>query len=187
MRPFASLILTLAAAVVVGAVMALADKLGYSLVLVMPLVGGAIIGGAAALPAGRRTSRTVLVIIGLLGALLAQGVYWGGQYLNYRETVVSEIIAEYPDTTREEIFAVMDEMETELYGTTGFVAFVQIYAEEGMAITRLGSTTSSGITLQGTVLYIFWVVEAVLMVGMAMVRAAQRKNQPAQDAAPAMA
>ncbi len=186
-----SVILAAIAAAAVGGAMALADKLGFYLIIVFPIIGGTIIGFAAALPfLGRksasaqpsnlgggladvvvrdnRPSALPLIVVAILGALIATAVYWAGQYLTYKEELVSIIQEEQTTVTRDEALEFISMFEQETYGTTGFPAFVQLYAEEGMSINRVTSSSDSGLLLQGGLAYAFWGVEFVMIAGFAI-------------------
>jgi hypothetical protein len=191
MRLILSLILTLIAAAVVGAAMVLLDKIGFYLIIVVPVFGGFIIGFAAALPyLGRkaravssglgtglsssvvlddRPSRLPFIIFTLLGVLIAQAVYWGGSYIMFQDEVVALIVEQEPSATREEVLSYLDTINMEEFGTTGFPAYVQTLAEEGISINRATSSSDTGgINLQGGLAYAFWVIEALVMWGIAI-------------------
>jgi hypothetical protein len=192
-----SLILGIIASALVGGAMVLLTKVGFYLILLVPLIGGAIIGTAIALPyLGRkaravssglgtglsssvivddRPSRIPLIIVALLGTLIAIGIKWGGSYLLYQEEVVSILLEQEPSATREEALAFLDEIDQEEYGTTGFVAYVQTAAEIGVSISRATSTSDSGgLNLAGGLAYAYWVVEALVMWGFAVSTAFSR-------------
>jgi hypothetical protein len=181
-----SLILGLLAGGLVGGAMVLLDKIGFYLIVVVPVFGGAIIGFAIALPyLGRkaravssglgtglsssvivddRPSRLPLIVIALLGTLIATSVYWVGSYFVYQEEFVTFVAEEDPSFTREETLELLDMYLVDEYGTGGFVGFVQDLAASGISINRATSSSDSGgINLAGGLAYAFWVIEALVM------------------------
>ena len=185
-----SLILGLLAGGLVGGAMVLLDKVGFYLILVVPVFGGTIIGFALALPyLGRkaravssglgtglssnvivddRPSRLPLIFIALLGTLVAVAVYWVGSYFVYQEEFVTFAAEQDSSFTREEALEVIDLYLVEEYGTGGFVGFVQDLAASGISINRATSSSDSGgLNLSGGLAYAFWVIEALVMWGVA--------------------
>lgn len=184
-----SLILGLLAGGLVGGAMVLLDKVGFYLIVLVPLIGGAIIGTAIALPYLGRKARTVssglgtglsgnvivddrpsrlpLIIVALLGTLVAVSVYWVGSYFVYQEDFVTFVAEEDPSFTREETLELLELYLVEEYGTGGFVGFVQDLAASGISINRATSSSSGGINLAGGLAYAFWVIEALVMWGLA--------------------
>lgn len=185
-----SLILGLIAGGLVGGAMVLLDKIGFYLIVVVPVFGGAIIGFAIALPyLGRkaravssglgtglsssvivddRPSRLPLIIVALLGTLVAMAVYWGGSYFVYQEDFVTLAQEQGAGFTREEALGFLDTILVEEYGSGGFVGFVQDLAAAGISINRATSSSDSGgINLAGGLAYAFWVIEALVMWGLA--------------------
>lgn len=93
----------------------------------------------------------------------------------YQEDVVAILLEQEPTATREEALAFMNEFDQEEYGTTGFIAYVQSTAEAGISINRATSSSDSGgLNLSGGLAYAFWVVEALVMFGLAASTALKR-------------
>jgi len=103
-------------------------------------------------------------------------VYWGGSYLSYVEDTVTLIQTEAPKTTREEAIDLMNTFLESEYGSTGFQGFISDYAALGLSINRSISSTSSGIELQNETAYAFWIIEAVLLLGAAIIAVFRREN-----------
>ena len=192
-----SLILAIIAGGLVGGAMVLLDKIGFYLIVVVPVFGGAIIGTALALPyLGRkaraassslgsglsssvivdnRPSRIPLIIVALLGTLVAISIYWVGSYFVYQEEFVTFAAEQDSSFTREESLELLDSFLVEEYGTGGFVGFVQDLAAAGISINRATSSSDSGgINLAGGLAYAFWVIEALVMWGLACSTALSR-------------
>lgn len=175
-------LLSLIAAIVVGiaggALMWGLDRLGFYLVLVLPLLVGALVGMATYIPVVRQNARTApLIIVALIGGLAALSVYWYGSYMTYVDQGVTTIQQANPKYTRDQALDLIDQYHQETFGTTGFMAFLADYAETGLNITRsFGSSSSSGIELQGTTAYGFFALEALILVGAAIVTVARREK-----------
>lgn len=204
-----SLILAVIAGGLVGGGLVLADKIGFYLIVVFPLLGGTIIGFAAALPyLGRKAASSnptaigggladvvvrdnrpaamTLIIIALLGAIIASGVYWAGSYLVVQEDFISLIQQEDASITREQAAQFIDLYYQDTYNTTGFPGFLQEMAASGISINRASSSSSGGITLQGNLVYIYWAVEILLIAGFAIGTALSRgRGQTAPQVATA--
>lgn len=175
-------LLSLIAAIIVGAVagglMLGADRLGFYLVLLMPLLAGALVGFATYMPVVRTQARTApLIVVALIGCLVALTVYWGGSYITYLDDTVAFIQEDSPKTTREEALELIDTYHQSEYNTTGFMGYLSDYAASGLSITRsFGSSSGSGIELQGTTAYGFFALEALLLIGAAVVTVARRHS-----------
>lgn len=149
-----------------------------------------------------RPSRLPLIIVCLIGTAIATVVYWGGAYvLTINEIYQSdraEVVAQSPGMTAAEADELIDEYLVEETGSSGllgyikllqedlsFPVFVEILAEEGVTINRAASS-SGGINLQGTLAYIYWGVEILLIFGLACSTAlgrARGETPPAETAA----
>ncbi len=125
---------------------------------------GGLVGLATTFPAlPARIPTFPLLIVALIGCAVAVVVYWGATYFQYREEFV-KVVQENVDITRDEALALLPEFEQETYGTSGFPAMLALLAEEGLSITRTGSSSSSsGLLLQGGVAYAYWIGEIALM------------------------
>ncbi len=198
-----SLILGIIAGGLVGGAMVLLDKVGFYLIIVVPVIGGTIIGFAIALPyLGRKTravssslgtglsssviaddrpSRLPLIVIALLGTLVALAVYWVGSYFVYQEDFVTFAAEQDSSFTREESLELLDSFLVDEYGTGGFIGFVQDLAAAGISINRATSSSDSGgINLAGGLAYAFWVIEALVMWGLASSTALGRARATAE-------
>jgi hypothetical protein len=136
-----------------------------------------------------RPSRSSLLIVVLVGVLIAQAVYWAGIYVGvlfeeyplYQTDFLNFINEEVPGISEEEALQQIAEFETEETGMTGFPAFLKLslddettnfsafvttYAEHGVTITR--GSSSTGILLQGAMAYGLWIIEALIMLGVAV-------------------
>lgn len=230
-----SLLLGIIGAAIVAGLMILADKIGFYLIIVVPIIGGAIIGFFVALPyLGRkkavvqsginptnpgmgladpvvvrdnRPGRLTLIIVALLSTLVAIAIYWIGSYVVaiydvYQEDLTAftqEALADGSASSEAEASALLDEFLVEEVGSPGFIGYLQwfyedvpfqtyleIMAEEGISINRTGSS-SSGFTLQGTMAYVYWGAEILLMAFLAITTALGRARDLPEPEAPATA
>ncbi|NOG52111.1 MAG: hypothetical protein HND48_23745 [Chloroflexi bacterium] len=175
MRLILSLILSVLVGAAMGGLLFGADMIGFYLILLMPLAVGALVGLATSFPAvPGRIPTFPLLVVALIGCAAAVVVYWGATYLQYREEFV-KVAQENIAVGRDEALALLPEFEQEAYGTTGFPAMLALLAEEGLSITRTGSSSSSsGLLLQGGIAYAYWIGEIVLMVIVAWVSVFRR-------------
>ncbi|MCC6615797.1 MAG: hypothetical protein IT320_20165 [Anaerolineae bacterium] len=151
------------------------DKAGFYLVLIVPLFAGAIVGVATYLPVVRQNVATPpLIVFAIIGGLIAIGVYWYGQYSDYNEQLIALVQEQDKSATREEALALIEEIQQTEYGSTGFTAFLADYAETGFSISRIAGT--SDMDIQGEIAYGFWGLEALVLIGMAVISVARRKQ-----------
>lgn len=175
MRWLAVLVSAVIGAIIAGLLMYAFDHFGFYLIIVMPLLGGLLVGVMTYLPVIRQDAPTLpLAVIAVVAALGALAIYWIGSYLDYQNTLVETIQAEIPDTTREESLQLIDLFMEEEYGATGFRGFLADYATAGISINRI--TGSSDIALTGPLAYGFWGLEALVLLGMAVIIVIRRKQ-----------
>lgn len=173
-----SLIASIIAGGIAGFLMALAEQNGFYLIILVPLIAGMLVGFFTFLPVIRQpdTSSAPLVLAAIIGGLVAVGVYWYGLYTLQINDAVASFQEEDSSVTREEVVAVIDEYFEEEYEQTGLIGFVMDYAESGFSINRTIGSSSGGVDIQGTVAYIFFAVEALLLIGAAVVTVVRRKS-----------
>jgi hypothetical protein len=172
MRWILVLITTVLGAVLAGLGLYFTDQLGFYLVILMPILAGAIVGIGVNLPVLRAKVPTLpLLIFAIVGSLAAVAIYWFGQYNAYSEALISAVQEQDSSITREQAIDFIEEIQIDEYGSTGFQAFVSDYADVGFSITRSGS---SGIEIQGDIAYAFWVVEALVVMFFAILTVVRR-------------
>lgn len=173
-------ILVLLTAIISGVIVGLAlyfldVRLGFYLIILFPLLGGVIIGAATYLPVVTKQVATFpLILAALIGCAVAVVIYWGGQYLAFQDEIVAVVQEDDPSATREEALALLEAVNEQDYGATGFVAFLRSYAETGITINRATSSSDSGLELKDGLAYAFWIIEIVLMAGAAVLSIARR-------------
>ena len=67
------------------------------------------------------------------------------------------------------------ELET---GSTGFVGYIKLNAQEGITFSRARSSSSGGLIISGTGAYIYWVIEFLVIGGIAALMASGRAGEP---------
>lgn len=165
-----SLIAGVVVAVLAGLGMIGLDRIGFYIVVAVPLLAGAMTGMAIAIPSIRfRSPIPPQIVLAILCGLVTVAVYWYGSYQVFVEEVVTEIQRATPSATREEAIDLMDRIMLSEYGVTGIQGFVADAASVGVNITRtLSSSEGSGIELKDTLAYVYWGVEALLIIGTAI-------------------
>ncbi len=136
-------------------------------VLIFPLVAGSIAGGLLARGVYTAKIRSPLLagIVGLLCGVLMFGVYHAASYyvgfLTDMRASYVENVGEEP--TDAEFTRALDALLEDEVGDTGILGYLKLTAREGFSITRSSVTSSSsGIDLQGDVVWIYWGVEILL-------------------------
>lgn len=165
--------------VIVGLALYFADvQIGFYLIVLFPLLGGFLIGAATYLPVVTKKVATLpLIAAALVGCVIAIGVYWGGQFLTYQESLIQAVQEQEPNLTREQALEVFGNLQENLFESRGFEAFLKDSAVAGISISRATSSSdTSGIELKGNLAYGFWIFEMVVMVGAALVAILRRES-----------
>lgn len=180
MRLILSLILALAAGAIVGVGLYFLDLQGFYLVIVMPILTGTVVGIATALPLLKRNPPVLpIAIIALIGGLLAMGVYWYLQYNAYNESLIETVRDGDPRASDEEIAEIIADYQQDEFDTTGIPAFIAEYAEIGFGIGRVTSGDTNSIEIKGTLAYIYWGVELLIVAIAAIATAVGRTRATA--------
>lgn len=177
-----AIIIVLIAGTVLGVIAYLISKTIY-LVPVSPLALAFLSGLFATLAVhwGKIRNSIIAILIGLLIGTVSYGVYRVAEYAGALVEIaqinavkdISGLIAQVQGGQRQlDLF-----LEREV-GQGGFLGFTEFLAQEGMTITRTGSSSSTGgITLVDESLYIYWAIEAIviLLIAAGMARSSARK------------
>jgi hypothetical protein len=179
MRWILVLLAAIISGVIVGLLLYFADvQFGFYLVVLFPLLGGILIGVATYLPVVTKKVATLpLILAAVVGCAIALGVYWGGQFLAYQESLIQIVQEQEPDLTRDEALEMIARLEESLFESTGFMAFLKDSAETGIIISRATSSSDTGgIELKDNLAYGFWIFEIIMMVGAALLSIIQRES-----------
>lgn len=185
---FGGFILLLVLAVVAGAALggvlfAVDYYIKFYLVLLFPIVAGAIAGGllARGVYSAKVRSPFVAFLVGLICGVLIFAVYHvASYYIGFRNDVRAiyvENAGEEPTDT--ELNEFIDFVLEDEVNDTGFVGYLKLLADEGFSITRTASTSSSsGIDLQGDVVFAYWGIEILIAALFAAFIAARAAGEP---------
>lgn len=177
-----ALIMILIGGAVLGVIAYLISKAIY-LVPISPLVLALLSGAVAALAVrwGKIRNSIIAILIGLALGTVSYGTYRAAEYAGTMVEIaqissikdISGLIAQVQGGQRQ-----LDTFLQGEVGQGGFLGFAEFLAQEGMTITRTGSSSSTGgITLVNETLYGYWAIEAfaILLISAWMARSAARK------------
>ncbi len=166
---FRLLIIAILSGLILGAILWAVDNyIHFYLVLLFPLVGGGIAGGAlaAGVRGGKVRSPLVAGLMGLLAGLIMFGVYHGANYyVTFRSQLRDLIVERTNQTPTDED---LNALEGLLYQDsniqeTGFIGYLKFAADAGFTITSTGSTSSSSpMEIKGTIAFVYWGIEILL-------------------------
>lgn len=173
--PFGGFILLVlvGVAVAIGAgllLWAAENLLNIYLIVVFPLAAAAIVGGVLGLVvrAGKVRSPLFAALVGLLAGLLMYGTYqFAGYYITFRNDAREAYIENTGRTpTDEALNRELDGLLEDEVGAGGFIGYLQLVAREGFSITRSfsSSSSSSGVDLEGTGVWVYWGIELLVIV-----------------------
>jgi len=166
-----------------GVLWAIEHFTSFYLVLLFPLVAGAILGGVLAFIVRSSKVRNPLIagLVGIVAAVVMYGVYHvASYYVTFRGQVREFILEDSNETpSDEELDAIINAVLESEVGDTGFVGYLKLTAEEGISITRAtASSSSSGLELKDELVWGYWVIEFLLAAGFAAWIAAKEARQP---------
>ncbi len=186
--PVGGVILLLVAAVVGGLALggilwAIEHFVNLYLVVLFPLVAGAIAGGLLALIVGSSKIRNPLIagLAGLIAGVVIAGTYhFATYYISFRGEARNILIEDgVKSPTEAEVDEVADFFLQSEVGDSGFIGYMKLAAREGITITRTVSTSSSsGLTFQDTGAWIFWGAELLGMAVLAALMAGRAAGEP---------
>jgi hypothetical protein len=170
--PVRGLFLLILAAVVgsaiFGALVSLFSNLVY-LIILFPALMGAIAGGfvAAAVRGGKIRNPAVAIVGAIVAGLVIYGSMWAVDYLQFRNTVKTELVKDSPKTDPADIEKLIDlglMMET---GQSGFVGYVLYQDQQGVSIGRVTSS-GKGVNLGPTFSWVYWGIEILIVLWLAI-------------------
>lgn len=168
------LILVLLGSLAIGVLWYLPAHFDMYFLIVIPAIAGMLVGALINLSDAKATAPALMLVgFAIIGTLVATATFWGVQYVMYQNATIDYIQSEYPEATREDIIAFIDEAHMDLYGTTGFMAFLADSAEMGFTIQRRSSSTAD---VQGTTAYFYWGLEILVALGVAISTVLKRKK-----------
>jgi NAD/NADP transhydrogenase beta subunit len=147
--------------------------------LAMGLLGGVLINIAAHV--GKVRNPALTMVFGVLIGLAIYGTYRYAEYYqgfrsDVRDEVKSYLGNQYDENDLQDYIDLVLEDET---GSTGFVGYVKLSADEGISITSSrASTTNSGAMFRGTGSYVYWGIELLVILFVARYVASITAKQP---------
>jgi hypothetical protein len=157
------------------------------LIFLFPILLGLLCGwiAAQAVQLGRVRAPLIAAGFGVLMALILYGTYrYADYYWGFRGDLKSQFeIAIDQKITSEQYQQFEDVALKDAIGATGFVGYTKLTVHEGMTITRATRATGSGLTLKGSVLYGYWVIEIILLGYFAAARAYRAAGKPFSEQA----
>jgi hypothetical protein len=187
--PAGGVLLLLIAAVVSGLLFggilwAIEHFANLYLVVLFPLVAGALAGGLLSFIVRSSKVRNPLIamLAGLIAGIIIAGTYhFAGYYITFR----GEIRTAFEESgeknvTDAQIDEFTDEILLDEVGDTGFLGYMKLNAREGITVSRVtgSSSSGSGITFQDTGAWIFWGVELLAIVLIAALLARRAAAEP---------
>jgi len=163
------LVLAIISAAALGGVLFAVDYyLHFYLVLLFPMVAGAIAGGllTRGVYSAKVRSPFVAGLVGLICGVLMFGVYhFASYYIGFRTDFRNIYIEQTGETPSDaELDKVLNSVMEEDVGDTGIVGYFKEMAKEGITITSTSSyaSTSKGQTLKDNLAWGYWIVEVLL-------------------------
>lgn len=186
--PFGGFLLMLIAGAIVGIgvgllLWAVETYIHIYLIIVFPIIAGVMIGGVLtwAVRSGKVRSPFIAAIIGLLAGLVAYGTYhFAGYYITFRGEMRAAYIENSGRTpTDAQLDRELDEILDDEYGATGFLGYLYYQTDAGFTITRTGySSSSTPLELQGNIVWAYWAVELLVIIGFAAILPAKAAGEP---------
>lgn len=185
--PFGSLFLLLIVALVVGAILggilfAVEHFTSFYLVLLFPLLAGAMAGAAlrVVVTASKVRSPFVAAFFGLVAGLVILLTYHAASYyIGFRGDIREMLVEQGEENiTDADLDTFIDLNLKREYGEGGFMGFLRLAADEGFSITRTVSSSSSGIDLQGDLVWGYWAFELLIAMITAAAIAWRAAKQP---------
>ena len=152
---------SLVSGVAIGGATAFIGKFIYFIVLFplgMGFATGSVLGFAV--KKGKIRNPLIAIGLGLLGGLVTYGALKYGQYINFQQELVTVMEREHADTDKYLAREQIDTILQEKTGSSGFVGFVKIAAQEGITISRSGR---GGFTIKDNFAYLLWLIELVIV------------------------
>ncbi len=160
-------------------------KIGLYLIILFPAVAGFIVAFATSggVDTGKIRNPLVAGLIGLLGGVLALGVY---HYLSYEisfKDSVKEALAQQSkaQVSSADVQKFSDEYLRGEVNDTGFVGFLKDEAKQGISITR--SSSSSGIELKDAWAWGYFIIEGLIIAGLGVMMSSSSAREPFDERA----
>lgn len=152
------------------------------LVVVFPILLG-LAGGAltaAAAQTGKVRAPVIAGVFGVLTVLILYGVYrYADYYWGFRGDLREELEKEWDQELSDAQYQDMEDYALELStGSTGFVGYTKLTAQEGITISRATGPSDSGLTLKDSVAYAYWGIEILVLIYFGWTTPYRRAKKP---------
>jgi|GEM_PF-3184933 len=177
-------VLVIVTALVAGAVLGFVSQ-WLSLLLIFPLILGLVVGGVGAAQVKSRNMRMPMAMLGLalLGGVIAEGTLHLVKYWNVRRQIASDLESDpraaaflAENGTRQAVDDVLSGEDR----LPPLLGYLEGAAKNGITITKAGhsSSSSSGPTLTGLGVYILWLVNLLIVCGVAAAMMVSQARKP---------
>jgi hypothetical protein len=180
--PAGGLALLLLACVIGGAAIGILTSLLSNtlyLIIVFPLIMG-LLGGwivSTLVRVGKIRNPMVAVGAGVLISVIIYGAMWATDYAQFRSAAGVEIAASNPTLDAGGVQAAVDSGLLKTAGQPGFMGYALLQDQQGVAIGRVSSDKTL-VNLGPTLSWLYWVVELVLILWMAIATGRRPAYQP---------
>ncbi len=126
-----------------------------------------VVAITAAVVKGKVRNPLIATLFGLVMGLSIYGAFHIAHYYHFSNLLFQAISRSIPpaDLPNVDRMATVSNLLERLTGSRGFLGYLQLTAQEGISITSLYASEGSGIVMSGIPVYLYWLVEAVIIIG----------------------
>lgn len=170
--------------ITIGFLMHFIGKLIY-LILFFPLGAGAI-GGfalAQAIKSGKVRNKFVAILFAILTGFLIYGSYFYFEFENFKNGVYETVSLHLQNSENNQLATISKDELSDLFlvdqtGAKGFWGFIKYSAKIGVSISKVGRSSNRAITIKDPWIWGYYLVELLLIAGLAILIAADSASQP---------
>jgi hypothetical protein len=152
------------------------------LIILFPILLGLGVGWimAMAVQIGKVRAPLVAGAFGVVMALILYGTYrYAEYYWRFRSDFKRQVEKTFGQKITDDEYQRFEDITLQdEVGAKGFAGYIRLTAREGIMFTRATSSSDSGVTLKGTVLYLYWMLEIAAIGFFAAVGAARSARKP---------
>jgi hypothetical protein len=165
-----------------GGLSFLATQANLYIIFIMPVLLGLIGALAAAIIIGVAKVRNPFIALCfgiLIGAAIIFIDHFADYYITFRDSVRTEFLDFFPDATQADIDELTNLFLEDETGSSGFLGFLKLTAEEGLVSSPPGSAIANIRPFaQGIGVWIYWGVELAVVAGFAAFTAVRYAKKP---------
>jgi hypothetical protein len=126
-----------------------------------------IVATTAAVVKGKVRNPLIATLFGLVMGLSIYGAFHIANYYRFSSLLFQALSTSIPpaDLPNVDRMATVSSLLERLTGSGGFLGYLKLTAREGISITSLYASEGSGIVMSGIPVYLYWLVEAVIIIG----------------------